>query len=40
LLNETLFSSVRHAPVALEHWRQDYNLVRPHSSLGSMMPAQ
>jgi putative transposase len=38
-LNETLFSSLRHARKALEDWRRDYNLVRPHSSLGWMTPA-
>ncbi len=38
-LNETLFSSVRHARAVLAAWRKDYNEVRPHSSLGGRTPA-
>jgi transposase InsO family protein len=34
LLNETLFTSLAQARVALECWRQDYNGSRPHSKLG------
>jgi putative transposase len=33
-LNETLFSSIRHARAVLSNWKQDYNQVRPHSALG------
>jgi len=39
LLNETLFSSLGHAREALSFWRNDYNTVRPHSSLGNLTPA-
>jgi putative transposase len=34
LLNETLFRSLHHARIALEEWRLDYNVNRPHSRLG------
>lgn len=37
-LNETLFSSLRHARVELEAWRHDYNTERPHSALGNLTP--
>src|SRR6266404_3799693 len=33
LLNETLFTSLLQARVALRCWRADYNTVRPHSGL-------
>jgi len=39
LLNETLFSSLADARVALAAWRLDYNTIRPHSSLGNLPPA-
>ncbi len=39
LLNETLFTSLSHAREALAIWREDYNTVRPHSSLGNLPPA-
>ena len=39
MLNETLFSSLAHARVALAEWQLDYNTVRPHSSLNNMPPA-
>jgi putative transposase len=38
LLNETLFISLSHAREALKIWREDYNTVRPHSSLVNMPP--
>lgn len=38
-LNETLFTSLPQARLALEDWRRDYNTVRPHSSLGWLTPA-
>lgn len=38
LLNETLFTSLAHARVALEEWRRDYNTERPHSALGNLTP--
>src|SRR5215471_13883427 len=39
LLNETLFSSLAHAREVLSLWQDDYNTVRPHSSLGNFTPA-
>jgi putative transposase len=39
-LNETLFTSLRHARMVLSLWQQDYNTVRPHSKLGGMTPAE
>ncbi len=39
-LNETLFSSLRHARMVLSTWRHDYNTIRPHSKLGGMTPAE
>jgi hypothetical protein len=37
-LDETVFTSLRHARVVLAAWRQDYNEVRPHSALGGRTP--
>ena len=34
LLNETLFTSLAQARIALGFWRADYNAARPHSQLG------
>jgi putative transposase len=39
LLNETVFTSLAHAREALAVWKQDYNMVRPHSALGNLPPA-
>ena len=39
LLNETLFSSLTHARLALAEWKSDYNTLRPHSRLGNLAPA-
>jgi putative transposase len=39
-LNEHWFTSVPHARDVIEGWRQDYNEVRPHSSLGNLAPAE
>jgi putative transposase len=39
-LNETIFTSLRHARVVLAGWRIDYNQVRPHSFLGGRAPAE
>ncbi len=39
LLNETLFSSLAHARLALAEWKNDYNTLRPHSRLGNLAPA-
>ena len=38
LLNETLFTSLRHVREALAIWMDDYNTVRPHSALGNLPP--
>ncbi len=38
-LNETLFRSLGHAREALALWKDDYNEVRPHSSIGNIPPA-
>jgi putative transposase len=39
-LNEHWFDSVAHARGIVESWWQDYNEVRPHSSLGNLTPSQ
>lgn len=38
-LNETLFTSLMQARLALEEWRGDYNTVRPHSGIDWLTPA-
>jgi putative transposase len=38
-LNETLFSSLSHARAMLAEWKDDYNIVRPHSGVGNLPPA-
>lgn len=38
-LNEHVFVSLAHARQLIKAWRQDYNNVRPHSSLGYKTPA-
>ena len=38
-LNRWLFESVREAREASEHWLQEYNVERPHGSLGGRSPA-
>ena len=40
LLNETLFTSLAQACVALACWRADYNDARPHSRLGWKTPSE
>ena len=40
LLNETLFTSLAQARVALRCWRTDYNDARPHSRLGWKTPSE
>jgi putative transposase len=40
LLNVEAFGSVLEAKVLAREWRQDYNQVRPHSSLGYRTPAE
>jgi len=39
-LDEHWFGSIHEARVLLEAWRQDYNAVRPHSSLGYLTPQE
>ncbi len=39
LLNEEIFDTILEARVITEDWRQQYNKVRPHSSLGYRPPA-
>jgi putative transposase len=39
-LNQHDFLSLQHAEDLLEDWRQDYNRVRPHSSLGGRSPEE
>ena len=39
LLNVEIFHTVRKAEVLIEEWRETYNQVRPHSSLGYRPPA-
>ena len=38
-LNSHVFGSVAEAQQVLDAWREDYNLVRPHSSLQDRTPA-
>ena len=39
-LNEQWFDTLHQARSAIAIWRQDYNEVRPHSSIGRMPPAR
>ena len=39
-LNEHWFLSLEDAKEKVEEWRRDYNLNRPHSSLGNIPPAE
>jgi len=39
LLDREFFYSLREAQVLVERWRQEYNRIRPHSSLGYRPPA-
>jgi putative transposase len=39
LLNGEIFFSLKEAKIIIEQWRQHYNTVRPHSSLGYRPPA-
>ena len=39
-LNENWFTSLEDAKRIIEAWRQDYNQVRPHSSLGDLTPEE
>ena len=37
-LNQEWFSSLKEARLLIEGWRQEYNTIRPHSSLGYLPP--
>ena len=39
-LNDNWFSSLYEAKILIEQWRNDYNNVRPHSSLGYISPTE
>ncbi len=39
LLNGEIFYTLKEAKVMIERWRQDFNRLRPHSSLGYRPPA-
>jgi len=39
LLNRELFYTLEEAKILIERWREEYNQVRPHSSLGYRPPA-
>jgi putative transposase len=39
-LNQHWFTSLRDASHTIEAWREDYNGVRPHSSLGNLTPSE
>jgi transposase InsO family protein len=39
-LNEHWFTSVAHARIVIEGWRQEYNTERPKKSLGGLTPSQ
>lgn len=39
-LNQSWFTSLEHARQVIEAWRQDYNSVRPHRSLGGLTPEE
>ena len=39
-LNAHWFLSMAHARQTIEHWRNDYNTVRPHSALGGQAPEE
>jgi len=39
LLNGAIFDTLLEARVLTEHWRREYNMCRPHSSLGYRPPA-
>ena len=39
-LNVNEFASLEHARAMLKHWQDDYNLNRPHGSLGHLTPSE
>ena len=38
-LNENIFMNLTEAKRIIETWVEEYNLLRPHSSLGGLTPA-
>lgn len=38
ILHANLFTNLEEAKRVIEEWRQDYNTLRPHGSLGGMSP--
>lgn len=40
LLSETLFSTLSEARAAITAWKEDYDRIRPHSSLGNLSPEE
>ncbi len=38
-LNCEIFETLFEAKVLIERWRREYNMIRPHSSLGYLPPA-
>ena len=38
LLNREIFTTLKEAKVLIEQWRQEYNHIRPHNSLGYRPP--
>ena len=39
LLNGKIFYTLKEAQIIIEDWRKHYNTKRPHSALGSRLPA-
>ena len=39
LLNREIFYTLKEAQILIERWREEYNTIRPHSSLGYRPPA-
>ncbi|AOV99950.1 mobile element protein [Dehalococcoides mccartyi] len=39
-LNTNWFISLKQAREIIENWREDYNKVRPHSSLNNLTPVE
>lgn len=39
VLNREVFSTLKEAKTVIENWRQEYNTIRPHSSLNGLPPA-
>jgi len=39
LMNREIFYTLQEAKILVEHWRREYNQIRPHSALGYKRPA-